>query len=119
MDKLADEGFRTLMLAGKEVHPVYFKDWLRTFDENKYDEEKKQELYAELEKDLVLVGATAIEDKLQDNVPETIKFLRDTGIQVWVLTGDKIGTAFNIGMACKLLDNQMQHHFIAEPADTA
>ena len=56
---------------------------------------------------MVLVGGTAIEDKLQDKVPETIKFLRDTGIQVWVLTGDKIGTAYNIGIACKLLDSQM------------
>ena len=54
-----------------------------------------------------LVGATAIEDKLQEEVPETIKFLRAAGIQVWVLTGDKIETAVNIGFSSGLIDNDM------------
>ena len=53
------------MLAGKELEPDWFRDyWMPTFAENKYDEDKKQSLYEELEKDMVLVGGTAIEDKL-------------------------------------------------------
>ena len=57
----------------------------------------------EMERDLVLVGSTAIEDRLQENVDETIRFMKDAGIKVWVLTGDKKETAENIGKACGLL----------------
>lgn len=56
-----------------------------------------------MEKDFELVGATAIEDKLQDKVQETIADLKSTGIKVWVLTGDKVETAINIGFASDLL----------------
>lgn len=49
-------------------------------------------------------GATGIEDRLQDGVPETIAALRKAGLQIWVLTGDKQETAVNIAYACKLLD---------------
>ena len=65
-------------------------------------------LQEEIEKDLIVIGATAIEDKLQDKVGETIKALKDAGIQVWVLTGDKTETAINIGFSCKLLDNKQK-----------
>lgn len=59
----------------------------------------------EIEQGLKLVGATAIEDKLQDQVGETIGFLKDAGIKVWVLTGDKVETAINIAYSCNLLTN--------------
>ena len=49
-------------------------------------------------------GATGIEDRLQESVPDTVLALREAGIQVWVLTGDKPETAVNIGYACRLLD---------------
>ena len=61
-----------------------------------------------------LVGATAIEDKLQDEVGETIAKLKMAGIKIWVLTGDKIETAINIGYSCKLLDNYLEKLFIRE-----
>lgn len=51
------------------------------------------------------LGATGIEDRLQDGVPETIASLRKAGLQIWVLTGDKQETAVNIAYACKLLDH--------------
>ena len=59
---------------------------------------------AEIETELVLHGSTAIEDRLQDDVPDTIAFCRAAGIKVWVLTGDKTGTAINIGYSCRLLE---------------
>ena len=62
---------------------------------------------AKIERELVVIGSTAIEDKLQEGVPETIRLLRETGIIIWVLTGDKIETAINIGYSAKLLDNSM------------
>lgn len=60
-----------------------------------------------IEKDLILIGASAIEDKLQDNVKETIEALRKAGIKVWMLTGDKKETAINIGHSCGLIDEDM------------
>jgi magnesium-transporting ATPase (P-type) len=60
-----------------------------------------------IEKELVLVGITAIEDKLQDHVPETIANLLKAQIHVWVLTGDKQETAINIGRSCKMITDDM------------
>lgn len=62
----------------------------------------------EIEKDLILIGATAIEDKLQDEVGDTISKLKAAGIKVWVLTGDKIETAINIGYSCQLLSDDLE-----------
>ena len=62
-------------------------------------------LQAEIECDLTLQGATAIEDKLQDGVPEILADLRKAGIKLWMLTGDKEETAINIAFACQLVDN--------------
>lgn len=62
----------------------------------------------EIEVNLELVAATAIEDKLQDEVGPTIATLKEAGIQIWVLTGDKIETAINIGYACQLLNDSLE-----------
>ena len=64
-------------------------------------------LQSEIETDLTLVGATAIEDKLQDEVGVTISKLKEAGIRIWVLTGDKVETAINIGYSCKLLNDNL------------
>ena len=70
-------------------------------------EEKLDQVYNQIEKDLDLLGATAIEDKLQDGVPRTIANLRHAGIKIWVLTGDKQETAINIGYSCQLLSDEL------------
>ena len=57
----------------------------------------------ELETGLILQGATAIEDSLQDGVPEALEELSNAGIHIWMITGDKVGTAKNIAVACNLL----------------
>jgi P-type E1-E2 ATPase len=57
-----------------------------------------------IEVELNLLGGTAIEDKLQDQIGPTISSLKEAGMHVWVLTGDKVETAINIGKACQLLD---------------
>lgn len=49
-------------------------------------------------------GATGVEDRLQESVPDTIVALREAGIHMWVLTGDKPETAVNVGYACRLLE---------------
>lgn len=60
-----------------------------------------------IETNLFLLGATAIEDKLQDGVPEAIATLQQAGIKVWVLTGDRQETAINIGLSCRLISESM------------
>ena len=61
-----------------------------------------------IEWEFELVGSTAIEDKLQDDVAGVIDHIRKAGVKLWVLTGDKNETAINIGYACNLLDNDME-----------
>lgn len=70
-------------------------------------ERKLEEVYSTFETNIVLVGATAVEDRLQDDVPQTIHSLQNAGIKIWMLTGDKLETAENIGESCKLLKKDM------------
>jgi magnesium-transporting ATPase (P-type) len=65
------------------------------------------ELDGEIERELTLLGSTAIEDKLQDEVADTIRFMKRPGIKVWVLTGDKVQTAIEIGVSAGLIDETM------------
>lgn len=71
-------------------------------------EEKLEEIYDEYELDLDYIGSSAIEDKLQENVPETIAKLLEAEIRVWVLTGDKQETAIEIGKSCKLIQDSFE-----------
>lgn len=63
---------------------------------------------------MILVGVTAIEDKLQDGVPQTIANLQMAGIKIWVLTGDKQETAVNIGYSCQLLTDDLLDLFVVD-----
>ena len=69
---------------------------------------------AEVERGMDLIGASAIEDKLQDGVPETIANLAVAGIKIWVLTGDKQETDINIGYSCQLLTEEMEEVFVVD-----
>uniref|UniRef100_A0A8C7GB47 Phospholipid-transporting ATPase n=1 Tax=Oncorhynchus kisutch TaxID=8019 RepID=A0A8C7GB47_ONCKI len=122
LNEFAGEGLRTLALAYKDIDPEYMEDWkLRhhvantAMDER---EEKLDALYEEIEKGLLLLGSTAVEDKLQDGVPQTIEQLSKADIKIWVLTGDKQETAENIGYSCNMLREEMNEVFIVS-ANTA
>ena len=65
-----------------------------------------------LEQQFELVGSTAIEDKLQDKVEDTLEFIKAAGVRIWVLTGDKIETAINIAISCRLLNVEMETFII-------
>ena len=71
-------------------------------------EEKLEEIYNSLESNLTLLGTTIVEDKLQEKVPETIEDLRKAGIKIWMLTGDKLNTAYNIALSCNLINKNMK-----------
>uniref|UniRef100_A0A8C9AJF2 Phospholipid-transporting ATPase n=1 Tax=Prolemur simus TaxID=1328070 RepID=A0A8C9AJF2_PROSS len=107
LDIFASETLRTLCLCYKEIEEKEFAEWNKKFMAASVASTNRDEaldkVYEEIEKDLILLGATAIEDKLQDGVPETISKLGKADIKIWVLTGDKKETAENIGFACELL----------------
>ncbi|ETE71895.1 putative phospholipid-transporting ATPase VD, partial [Ophiophagus hannah] len=105
----ASDGLRTLCIAKKVLSNEDYSCWLKSHIEAEASIENREELLfqsaSRLETNLHLLGATGIEDRLQDGVPETITNLRKAGLQIWVLTGDKQETAINIAYACKLLDH--------------
>lgn len=112
LDYYATKGFRTLCIAEKDLSEEQYKEWNAKYYEASVateDRENELEEVAELiEKDLHLLGATTVEDKLQKQVPETIEKFRQAGIRVWVLTGDKMETAVNIGYSSKQLSRDMK-----------
>nr|XP_023846082.1 phospholipid-transporting ATPase IA isoform X1 [Salvelinus alpinus] len=111
LEQFATEGLRTLCFAVAEISESSYQQWLEVFHRAATALQnralKLEESYELIEKNLQLLGATAIEDKLQDKVPETIETLMKADIKIWILTGDKQETAINIGHSCKLLTKNM------------
>ncbi|KAM9854797.1 phospholipid-transporting ATPase ID [Aulostomus maculatus] len=116
LSTFAGEGLRTLALAYKDLDEDCFRVWMKKLlfasTEMENREEQLGVLYEEIEQGLKLLGATAIEDKLQEGVPETIACLNLSDIKIWVLTGDKLETAMNIGYSCNLLRDDMREVFV-------
>ncbi|XP_022144115.1 phospholipid-transporting ATPase 1-like isoform X2 [Momordica charantia] len=106
------EGLRTLVVAARDLTDSEFELWQSRYEDASTSlterAVKLRQTAALIETNLKLLGATAIEDKLQDGVPEAIESLRQAGIKVWILTGDKQETAISIGLSCKLLTTDMQ-----------
>lgn len=104
-------GLRTLVLAAKDLTNEELEKWQLMYEDattSLADRSLKlRETALFVESNLRLLGATGIEDKLQEGVPETIECLRQAGIKVWVLTGDKQETAISIALSCKLLTPEM------------
>ncbi|KAJ5608698.1 hypothetical protein N7528_009265 [Penicillium herquei] len=112
LEEYAKEGLRTLCVADRLLSEEEYQAWNKEHDIAAAAivdrEEKLEKVSSEIEQDLMLIGGTAIEDRLQDGVPDTIQLLADAGIKLWVLTGDKVETAINIGFSCNLLNNDME-----------
>jgi len=105
------KGLRTLVLGTRIIDQKEYDEWdakyqaaARSLSEDR--ESKINVIAEELEKDFELVGLTAIEDKLQEGVPHAIETLRLAGMKVWMITGDKMETAINIGISCNLIASQ-------------
>uniref|UniRef100_A0A8D0BB27 Phospholipid-transporting ATPase n=1 Tax=Salvator merianae TaxID=96440 RepID=A0A8D0BB27_SALMN len=106
----AESGLRTLCIAKKVLSEDDFQKWANFRREAETAIENREELLMEtaqhLETNLTLLGATGIEDRLQDGVPDAIAAFREAGIRVWLLTGDKQETAITIAYSCKLLNQK-------------
>ncbi|KAI9006896.1 hypothetical protein DFJ74DRAFT_689733 [Hyaloraphidium curvatum] len=107
IDGFASEGLRTLCVAYRQVPAAEYSTWncnyvaASTLLKNR--DEKMARVAEQIEVDLQLLGCTGIDDQLQDGVPQAIEKLRSAGLKIWVLTGDKLETAINIGFASNLL----------------
>ncbi|KAJ8563003.1 hypothetical protein K7X08_031455 [Anisodus acutangulus] len=117
VNEYADAGLRTLILAYREITKDKYQVFNEQFSEAKNSVSADRdamidEATEKIENELILLGATAVEDKLQQGVPECIDKLAQVGIKIWVLTGDKMETAINIGYACSLLRQGMKQIII-------
>ncbi|GLJ13691.1 hypothetical protein SUGI_0218300 [Cryptomeria japonica] len=108
LGKFSSEGIRTLCVAYRFLDFSMYQSWNAMFQEARSsltDREQRIHQVAELIKEqFILLGCVAIGDKLQDGVPTCIHILLQAGIKIWVLTGDKIETAINVGYACGFID---------------
>ncbi|KAI9199832.1 uncharacterized protein BJ171DRAFT_462045 [Polychytrium aggregatum] len=111
LEWFAEAGLRTLCIGTSKISEDMYEKWRQEYHAASCalaDRDAKMEEVADrIEQGLTLLGATAIEDKLQDGVPECIESLSRAGIRIWVLTGDKLETAINIGFSCNLLTRDM------------
>ena len=107
LNHFATEGLRTLLYGHRYIEEDEYKDWKKIYLDASTSLVNRQEMVekasAVIERELNLTGATAIEDKLQDGVPESIDKLRRANIKLWMLTGDKRETAINVGHSCRLI----------------
>ncbi|KAM3614529.1 uncharacterized protein V6R79_015801 [Siganus canaliculatus] len=115
LNEYAADGLRTLALAYRDLTEDEWETWSESHHcadrATTCREDRLAAAYEEIEQDMMLLGATAIEDKLQEGVPETIAVLSLANIKIWVLTGDKQETAVNIGYSCKMLTDDMTEVF--------
>lgn len=107
LNDFATDGLRTLLYGHRFIDETTYKDWKAAYHEASTSlvdrQEKIEQVGEQIEQQLELTGATAIEDKLQKGVPEAIDKLRRANIKMWMLTGDKRETAINVGHSCRLV----------------
>ncbi|WIA18543.1 hypothetical protein OEZ85_009989 [Tetradesmus obliquus] len=111
LSQMSEAGYRTLVVASKPLQEQQYEAWAEQYKSacaSMGDRNSQVAAVCEaMECDLTLLGATAVEDKLQDGVPQSITALVAAGMKVWVLTGDKVETAISIGHTARLLNPQM------------
>jgi len=111
LEEMSVAGYRTLCIAERELTEQQYQQWAEQYKAASTALENREEQVARvserIEVELELLGATAVEDKLQEGVPEAIDSLIKAGIKVWVLTGDKVETAINIALSCRLFTDSM------------
>ena len=111
VDKFSKQGYRTLFISMKILSQSEYDSFMDEVKVASTSLDNKDELlaqaYEKVEKNLYIIGATIVEDKLQNNVPETIRDLHLANIKIWMLTGDKMDTAENIAKSCNLINEEM------------
>ena len=119
LEKFASEGLRTLCFAFRELEAEAAVEWLERWNValNTVNDRQRiiDEVADEIERDLVFIGATGVEDRLQDSVADTIQSLFKANINIWMLTGDRFETAVSAGFLSGLLDTQTKQLLLVVP----
>ena len=114
--RYATRGLRTLVVAQRKLTAHEAHAWLASYraamSAMHSRVEKLMACAIVVERDMELLGVTAIEDRLQDAVPEVISDLAKAGVTLWMLTGDKEETAVNIGKSCNLITQDAEVHYL-------
>lgn len=114
----ANDGLRTLVFAYKKLSETEYEkinEILKNAELNITERESAcQTAYESVECELTLLGATGVDDRLQEGVEETLTDLREAGIKIWVLTGDKEETAISVSYKCGHLSNKMKILYLCE-----
>ncbi|KAK8964577.1 Phospholipid-transporting ATPase 1 [Platanthera guangdongensis] len=109
-------GLRTLVIGVREMNRIEFNEWNFSYEKANTALFGRGNLLKtvalNIENNISILGASGIEDKLQQGVPEAIESLRQAGMKVWVLTGDKQETAISIGFSSNLLTGEMSQIII-------
>lgn len=108
VDNLARDGLRTLVIAKKNLSHEEYTLFEKEYKTSSLSMINREALLAEtvskhLESNLKLLALTGVEDKLQDEVKNSIETLRNAGIKIWMLTGDKVETAKCVSISCRLI----------------
>lgn len=104
VENMAREGLRTLVVAKKAISRDEYRSFSAMLKEARISgvKERVSDVIGSLEKNMTLLGITGVEDMLQDDVKITLESLRNAGIRIWMLTGDKIETATSIAVSSKI-----------------
>ncbi len=112
LQSFSENGWRTLVCAYKLIDSDQYASYKKLIKDANNDilnrDASLARVYDLIEGDLNILGVTAVEDKLQENVENTLSSLRKAGIRIWVLTGDKLETAINISESCKHFSPDMK-----------
>lgn len=105
---MAREGLRTLVVGRKKLSSAQYSEFSRSYQEaslaiNGREAGMQKTVSEHLERDLELLGVTGVEDKLQRDVKPSLELLRNAGIKIWMLTGDKVETARCVAVSSKLV----------------
>ncbi|XP_058063348.1 phospholipid-transporting ATPase IF [Anopheles bellator] len=118
INEFAKLGLRTLAITRRRLTAAEYRQFNEELIEassSLVDRQAKiEECQRKIETDLELLGATAVEDALQDYVRDTLISLGKAGIKVWVLTGDKVETAYNIALSCGHIPEDSLRYFITD-----
>jgi len=124
INKFASKGYRTLIIGMKVIKYEEYLEWEGVYDSlhNDIENDNSAELatlISSIESELFLLGTTALEDKLQENVHECIEEFRRADIKVWMITGDKLETAENVGVSCRLLHDDAERFIMTSKNEIA
>lgn len=122
--KFSRAGLRVLVVAARELDREFLQGWLAAYQQARgvldhTKDAKVAEVIARMETNLRFVGVTAVEDRLQEGVPEAIHAIKRAGARIWVLTGDKTETAVNIAYSCALFGDSTKLGYVTDCASAA